>query len=178
MHHPCRASTSLEARHENPSLTCFQAKQTARSWCVSRTIVIFLSILWRKQQTVVRFVLRHKMENPKPQFEAKPRETVDLGFEAKPRNPRSSSPCELYRPHTMLPDLLIVRPLSTLPVLDHPRSSASCLLLLPRSSSLPDMSHLSPAHHKISKHDSPHKIDRVEPSKLPRFEFKPRQVNY
>jgi hypothetical protein len=37
---------------------------------------------------------------------------------------------------------------------DHPRSSIPGLLLLPRSSSLHVMSHLSPAHHKTSKCDS------------------------
>jgi hypothetical protein len=38
---------------------------------------------------------------------------------------------------------------------DHPRSSASGLILLPLSSSLHVMLHLPPAHHKTSKHDSP-----------------------
>jgi hypothetical protein len=38
---------------------------------------------------------------------------------------------------------------------DHPRSSASGLLLLPRSSSLHAMLHLPPAHHETSKHYSP-----------------------
>jgi hypothetical protein len=40
---------------------------------------------------------------------------------------------------------------------DHSRSSAPGLRLLPRSSSLHAMSHLPPAHHKTSKHDSPMK---------------------
>jgi hypothetical protein len=38
---------------------------------------------------------------------------------------------------------------------DHPRSSASGLLLLSRFSSLHVMSHLPPAHHEIIKRDSP-----------------------
>jgi hypothetical protein len=38
---------------------------------------------------------------------------------------------------------------------DHPRSSASGLLLLPRSSLLHVMPHPPSAHHEISKHDSP-----------------------
>jgi hypothetical protein len=38
---------------------------------------------------------------------------------------------------------------------DHPRSSAPGLLILPRFSSLHAMPHLPPAHHEISKHDSP-----------------------
>jgi hypothetical protein len=37
---------------------------------------------------------------------------------------------------------------------DHPRSSAPCLLLLPRSSSLHAMPHLPPTHHETSKYDS------------------------
>jgi hypothetical protein len=38
---------------------------------------------------------------------------------------------------------------------DHSRSFAPGLLLLPWSSSLNVMPHLPPAHHEISKHDSP-----------------------
>jgi hypothetical protein len=38
---------------------------------------------------------------------------------------------------------------------NHPRFSASGLLLLSRSSSLHVMPHLSPAHYETSKHDSP-----------------------
>jgi hypothetical protein len=41
---------------------------------------------------------------------------------------------------------------------DHPRSSASGLLLLPQSSLLHTMSHLPPAHHETSKRDSPNEI--------------------
>jgi hypothetical protein len=40
-------------------------------------------------------------------------QTVDLGFEAQPRNSRSSSPRTRCRPHTTLPNLPIVRPSST-----------------------------------------------------------------
>jgi hypothetical protein len=46
----------------------------------------------------------------------------------------------------------------TWPVLDHPQSSAPGLLLLPRSSSLPNMSHLSPTQHETSKHNFSHEI--------------------
>jgi hypothetical protein len=111
-------------------------------------------------------------------FEVKPGETIDLGFEAQPRNPRSSSPCTRCRPHAASPNLSIVRPPSAWPVSDHPRSSAWGLLLLPWSSSLPAMSHLSPAHHEISKHDSPHKIDKGRTTETSEFKFKLRQVNY
>jgi hypothetical protein len=112
-------------------------------------------------------------------FEVKPGETVDLGFEAKPRNLRSSSPCAQCRPHTVSSDLSIIRPPSARHVLDHSQSSVPGLLLLPRSSSLPVMPHLSPTHHEISKRNSPAKIDStVQPSKFHGFKFKLRQVNY
>jgi hypothetical protein len=62
-------------------------------------------------------------------------------------------------------------------MLDHPQSSAPGLLLLSRSSSLPDMSHLSPTLHETSKRDFPHEQIGVGQLKLLGFEFKPRQVN-
>jgi hypothetical protein len=43
-------------------------------------------------------------------------QTVDLDFEAQPRNPGSPSSCARCRPHTMSPDLPIVRPLSIRPM--------------------------------------------------------------
>jgi hypothetical protein len=61
-------------------------------------------------------------------FEVKPEKTVpvvlrsnhwqiiDLGFEAQPRNPHSLSPCGQDRPHTVTPDLPIIRPPSTRPM--------------------------------------------------------------
>jgi hypothetical protein len=136
-------------------------------------------------------VLRPKLGNPSrwfwgqttrtvaTNFEAKLGETIDLGFEAEQRNPYSSSFCARCRPHTASPDISIVRPSSTQPVLDHPWSSTPSLLLLPRSSSMSAMRHLSPTHHETSKHISPHETDsRVEPPKFPGLKFKPRQVNY
>jgi hypothetical protein len=126
-----------------------------------------------------RVVLRSNHKNRSHRFEAKSGETVDLGFEVKPRNPHSLSPCAWRRPHTTSPDLSIVRPLSTQPVLDRPRSSAPSLLLQPQSSSLSAMPHMSPTHHETSKRVSPHEIDsRVEPPKNFGFKFKPSQVNY
>jgi hypothetical protein len=110
-------------------------------------------------------------------FESQIGKPVDLGFEAQPRNLRSSSPHARYRPHTASPNLLIVRPPSIRHVLDHPWSSALGLLLLPRSSSLPAMSHLSPTHHETSKRDSRYEQIGVKQPKYPRFEFKPRYIN-
>jgi hypothetical protein len=112
-------------------------------------------------------------------FEAKSGETVDFAFEDKPRKSCSSSPCARCRLHTVSSNLSIVRPSSTRPVLDLCQSSAPSLLLLPQSSSLPAMLHLSLTHHKTSKCVSLHETDsRVEPPKFSRFKFKPRQVNY
>jgi hypothetical protein len=106
-------------------------------------------------------------------FEAKPGETVDLDFETEPRNPRSSPPYERCRPYTVSPDLSILQPPSTWHVLDHPWSSAPSLILMPRSLLLPAMPHLSPTHHKTSKHISPYEIDSsVEPLKFPGFKLK------
>jgi hypothetical protein len=206
------ASTNLEARLGNPSLTHFQAKQATRSRRVSHAIFILPSILWHNRQTIAYLVLRPKPRNycddfvgqitklqlpvlrliprnPSEQFwgqttrtvatsfEAKLRETVDLGFWAEPRNTCSSSPYAWCRPHTMSPDLSIIRQPHTQPVLDHPRSSAPSLLLLSRSSSLPTMPHLSPTHHETRKRVSPHETDsRVEPPKFPGFKFKPSQL--
>jgi hypothetical protein len=124
-------------------------------------------------------VFRPKQENPSEWFWGQTTGTVATGFEAKLGNPCSSYPCAWCRPHTTSSDLLIIRPPSTRPVLDHPRSSVPSLLLLPRSSSLPIMPHLSFTHHETSKYVSPHETNsRIEPSKLPGFNFKPRQVNY
>jgi hypothetical protein len=40
------------------------------------------------------------------------------------------------------------------------------------------MLHLSPTHHEISQHDSPHEYEgKIEPRKCPEFKFKPRHVN-
>jgi hypothetical protein len=103
-------------------------------------------------------------------FEAQTGKPDDPGFEAQPRNPCFLSPRARYRLYTASHDLPIIRPLSTWPVLDYPQSSAPSLLLLPRSSSLPTMLHLSPTHHETN--------NEVEPLKYPRFKFKPRQVDY
>jgi hypothetical protein len=136
---------------------------------------------WGPNKEIVAVILRPKLSNwscrfycPRQKtratnFEAKLGEiilvvltpnhwqTVKLGFEAQLRNPRSSSSCARCRPYTTSSDLLIVRPSSTWLVLDHPGSSVPGLLLLLRSSSLSAMPHIPPAHHEISKCDSPHK---------------------
>jgi hypothetical protein len=145
-------------------------------------VFILPSVLWRNRQTIARLVLRLKpkklsqwfwssnhqtvavgfeTQTGKPgatDFEVKLGETIDLGFEAKPRNLRFSSPCAWCRPHTASSNLSIVWSPSTRPVLDHPQPSTPGLLFLPWSSLLPTISHLSPTHHETSNRDSPHKI--------------------
>jgi hypothetical protein len=92
---------------------------------------------------------------------------------------RFSSPCARCGLHIASPNLSIIRPQSTQPMLEHPLSSALSLLLLPQSSSLLAMPHRSPTHHETNKCVSPHETNsRVEPPKFHGFKFKPRQVNY
>jgi hypothetical protein len=111
---------------------------------------------WGPNQKTVTVILRSKSPNRSCRFWGPNWKTVDLGFEVQPRRPRCSSPCARCRPHTTSPNIPIVGPSSTRHVLDHPRSSAPCLILLPKFLSLPVMSHLLPAYHEASKHDSPH----------------------
>jgi hypothetical protein len=142
---------------------------------------------------MVVVILRPKSTNGRPWFWGPNQETVAvvlrpnhwqtvaIGFEAKPENPHfSSPPCVRCGSHTVLPDLLIIQPSSTQLVPDHPQSSAPSLLLLPRSSSLPTMSHSLPTHHETSKHVSPRRITEsgsIQP-KYAKFKFKLEQVNY
>jgi hypothetical protein len=69
-------------------------------------------------------------------------QTVVTGFEAKLENLCFSyPPCVWCRSHTPSPNLPIVWPPSTLLVPDDSQSSTPSLLLLPRTSSLPTISH-------------------------------------
>jgi hypothetical protein len=179
MHHPCRTSTSLEARLGNPLLTCFQVKQATKSRRVSHTVFILPLDFDAQTMKPSRSFCGPNHQTAATGSEAQTEKPVDLGFEAEPKNPCSLSLSAWCRPHTTLPDLLIVRLPSTRPVLDHPRSSTPSLLLLPRFSSLPAVPHLSPTRHETSKHVYPHNTDNgVEPPKFPGFKFIPRQVNY
>jgi hypothetical protein len=112
--------------------------------------------------------MRPNREKPSQWLWGPNHQTCPSGFDTKPLTNHPSGF-----------DLSIVRPLSTRPMLNHSQSSAPSLLLLPRSSSLPAMPHLSPTHHETSKWVSSHETNsRVEPPKFPRFKFKLRQVNY
>jgi hypothetical protein len=108
-------------------------------------------------------------------------QTISNGFEAKPENPRFSSPprvrCGSQMPS---PDLPIVRLPSTRLVPDHSQSSAPSLLHMPRSSSLPAMSHSPPTHHETRKHVSPNRISQfgVSSIEICEFKFNLEQFNY
>jgi hypothetical protein len=81
-----RASANLQARLKNHSQTWFHAKQTAISWCVSRTDLP-LSVLWRNRQTEAHLVLRLKSRNRRGNFEVqitKPKLPI---LRPKPGNP-------------------------------------------------------------------------------------------
>jgi hypothetical protein len=156
------------------------------------TIFIRSSVLRRKPTSSSHLVLKVKSRNCHDDFEAQIKkmswwfwgpnhQTIVTGFEAKPRNPRFSSPtCVRCQSHIASPDLSIIQPPSTRLVPDHHRSSTPSLLLLPRSSSLPTMSHSPPTHHETSKHVCPHRITqyRLVQPKCTEFKFKLEQVNY
>jgi hypothetical protein len=81
-----RASASLQARLENPSQTCFHAKQAARSRRVSYTDLP-PSILWCNRQTEVCLVLRPKPKNHRSDFEAQITKLELPVLRPKPGNP-------------------------------------------------------------------------------------------
>jgi hypothetical protein len=157
------------AQIEKPEITDFEAKpgETVATDFEAKLGKIILVVLRINHWQTVLLVLRPNHW-----------QTVDLGFEAQPRNPRSSSPRPQCRPHIASPDLSIVWPSSKRHVAYHPWSSTPRLLLLPRSSSLHVMPHLPPAHHKTSKRDSPNETKiKVKSQKYSGFKFKPWHVN-
>jgi hypothetical protein len=87
MHHPCRASTTLEARLGNPSPTCFQAKQAAKSRRVSNVVFIHLSVLWGNRQTIAHLVLRPKLRNHRGDFVGQVTKSHLSVLRSKPGNP-------------------------------------------------------------------------------------------
>jgi hypothetical protein len=161
-----RASASLQARLGNPSQTCFDTKQAARSRRVSRADLT-PSVLWRNRQTEAHLVLRPKSRNRRGDFDAPNHQTRAAGFEAQTRKPSTTLVLRLNQEtrasslHVPGADRTRRHPTFRPPghqvpdLCDHPRSSALGLLLLARSSSLHAMPHLPPAHHETSKRDSP-----------------------
>jgi hypothetical protein len=130
-------------------------KQAARSWRVPRAIFIFPLVLWRNWQTIDRLVFRPKPRN---------RQTVAVVLRPKSKNlsqwfsgQTTNKPLTLVlrlnqetraahlvvhgADRTASPNLLIIRPPSTRPVLDHPRS--------PATRSLTPATILVTAHHAV-----------------------------
>jgi hypothetical protein len=80
------ASTSLQARLGNPSQTCFDTKQAARSRRVS-CADFPPSVLWRNRQTEAHLVLSPKPRNRRGDFEAQITKPELLVLRHKPENP-------------------------------------------------------------------------------------------
>jgi hypothetical protein len=109
---PSSSSISFVAQPTNHSLFSFEDQMKKSSWW-----------FWGSNQQTTTIGFEAWIEKPVATgIEAKAEETFDLGFEAKLRNSRFSSPCARCRPHTVSPDLSIVWPPSTRSVLDHPWS--------------------------------------------------------
>jgi hypothetical protein len=81
-----RSSASLQARLENPSQTCFHAKQAARSRRVSHADLP-PSVLWCNRQTEAHLVLRSKPRNRRGDFEAQITKPELPVLKPKPGNP-------------------------------------------------------------------------------------------
>jgi hypothetical protein len=105
-------------------------------------------------------------------------QTVDLGFEAQPRNPRSSSPRARCRSHTAPPNLSIARPPSTRPVRPSPilftRSPTPTTILVAAHHAAPATCTPRDKQTQFSKRN---KGKRKTKQNYPRFKFKLRQVN-
>jgi hypothetical protein len=102
------------------------------------------------------------------EFEAQTGKHDDIGFEAQPRNQRSSSPCAWCKPHTVSPDLYLIIPSPLY------QTSYSCL----------DPRHCPPCHicylHTMRQASvilHMNKGNIAELRKCPEFEFKHRHVN-
>jgi hypothetical protein len=117
MHHPRRASTSLESRLGNPSSTHFQAKQAARSQRVSRAVFILPLILWCNRQIIAHLVLRHKPKNCHNNFVAQITKLQLSVLRPKLGNPKPP----VLRPNWEKPSTLILRP--------NQETHAPCLLV-------------------------------------------------
>jgi hypothetical protein len=152
-----------------------------------------LTWFWGPKQETIIVILRPKSPNRRTWFWGPNQEIVAVflrpnhwqtkatDFKAKLVNSCFSSPPHVQcGSHMVSSDVPIVRPPSTRLVPDHLRSYTPSLLLLPRSSSLPAISHSPPTNHETSKHVSPHRITKfglVQPN-YAEFKLKLEQVNY
>jgi hypothetical protein len=81
-----RASSSLQARLENPSQTCFYVKQAAISRCMSRADLP-PSVLWHSRQIEAHLILRPKPRNHNDDFETQITKSELSILRPKLRNP-------------------------------------------------------------------------------------------
>jgi hypothetical protein len=118
-----KPTTGFKAKLRETVATSFEAK-------LEKTVAAGFEA--KPLETVVTGFEAKAMKTVATGFEAKPvktvgvilrpnhSQTVDLVFEAQPRNPRSSSPRARCKPHTAPPDILTTRPPSTWPVRPSP----------------------------------------------------------
>jgi hypothetical protein len=174
-------ATSFDGKLEKTVATGFEAKLEK---------IVATGFEAKAEKTIVADFEVKSPETVTTDFEAKPAKTVwvvlrpnhsqtiDLGFKAQPRNPRSSSPHAQWRPHTTPLDLSIARSPSTWPV----RPS---LILCTRSPTpamiLVAARHVAPAtctpRDKQTRFSERDKYKRKIKWNCSRFEFKPCQMN-
>jgi hypothetical protein len=111
-------------------------------------------------------------------------QTVDLGFKAQLRNPRSSSPRAWCRSHTASPDLLITQPPSTRPVRPSPvlctRSPTPAMIIITARHAAPATYTPRDKQTRFSKQNKDKRKTKQNKTKqnLPyQLAVKPRQVN-
>jgi hypothetical protein len=144
-------------------------------------VFICSSVLRHKQTNLLLLILRPKPRKYRSDFKVQSIKLFPPVLRSKPGNPCFlSSSCVRCGSHMVSSDLSIVLSLSTRLVSDHLWSSAPNLLLLPRSWSMPALSHSPPTHHETSKNISPHLITQsglVQPTPV-ESKFKLEQINY
>jgi hypothetical protein len=186
-------ATSFEAKLEKTITTCFEAKpeKTIAAGFEAKPLkTVTAGFEAKPLETIATGFEAKPPETIATGFEAKPvktvrvvlrsnhSQTVDLGFEAQPRNLCSSSQRARCRQHMAPPDLSINQPPSTWPVQPSPipytRSpTPATILIAPR--------HAAPAtctpQDKQMRFFNWNKDKRKIKWNYPGFEFKPHQVN-
>jgi hypothetical protein len=106
-----KPTTSFDAKPVETVATSFEVKleKTVATSFDAKLLETVATGFEAKSAKIVRVVSRPNHS-----------QTVDLGFEAQPRNPQSPSPRTRYRPHTAPPDLSTACPSSTRPVRPSP----------------------------------------------------------
>jgi hypothetical protein len=187
VHHPKSRLRQSSGQTENPSQTCFDAKQAARFRCVSRADLP-PSVLRRNRQTKAHLVLRPKPRNRRGDFEASNHQTKAAGFEAHTGKPSTTLVLRLNQ-ETRAPSLQVpggdrtrrhptARPPSTRPVRPSTvlctRSPTPVIVLIAAR-------HAAPAtctpRDKQTRFSERNKDKRKTKQSYPEFKFKPRQVN-